>query len=260
MWRTHIPPIHSAHVPTPNMGHPNYEGAHHKPSPDTGEAGRGGWLIGKLIKVFFKYGLVGSAYGGSTVLDVLRMKTPNAEFFVWQRIPAMWLGLLGYLCLGYGAVAHTVLQWFAGLSFITQGGEPAMRGINSLSLPWLNAIFAWPIPNMYFRGILIAKGLGLGARGLALEALVSVKFASLSLLDWYTYLDLASMLIPVGLTLAATVKYLRMARKRNFNEGDECEGRPWSAAQKGWLGFAMLLWLLGGKGKEEFGELFFISS
>lgn len=227
------------------MGHPDYKEVHYKPQVNEKEAELAGWLIGKAFNLFFK-GTFGSiAYGGATVFDTLRMKTATADFFAWQRGPAMWLGLLSILCLATGVPGYYLMLLIGGVLAFFPGGAFVLGGLTYLPIPVLNALLAIPVPAITPRVELMRLILEPGERGQELLALSHSNLAGIPLIEWYTRLDWASLLIPAVLTLLATVKYVRLARARNFIDDDECECLPTSPVLIAWFGFALLLVLLG---------------
>jgi hypothetical protein len=227
-----------AHTP------PDYKGAQYIPPKDeTGEAAGIGRLIGLFIHYFYLLSIKYTMSSGATVLDVLRMRNGTADFFGWKRMRAVWLGLFGYLCLANGLVGALVGQLLALCGLMKPGGVAVFNGLQTLHLLVVNALYSiFLTPSIGPRLDLIRGTTSYGWVG---DVLNGVKFASVSLLDWYSYLDFAAMLIPVGLTVAATVKYARLAKKKNFLGGDLCVGRPWTPAQKGLMAFALLLYVLG---------------
>ena len=255
---------HAAHVHTPNMGHADYKAAHYdwKSWHSKEETEAVGWSIGQAFRWFFTGTFTSIAYGGSTVIDTLRLKTPAADFFEWQRVPGMWLGLLSlallstgcpgyYLMLGIGFLlvfSSGRMKLVVLIAFVLAaafGGDIGSWLGGALPIPVLNALLAIPIPAVQPRLELMGTLLEPAGRGQELMALAQTNLAGASLLQWYTRLDRASLAIPFVLTLVATVKYVRLARARNFIDGDDRECHPASPALVAWFAFALLLVLLG---------------
>jgi len=225
------------------MGHADYKGLQHdyKAWHDPKETGAAGHIIGKAFYWFYKGTFWVAAFAGATVFDTLRMRTPNAEFFHWKRAASMWLGLLGFLLLATGWPGYYLLMILGLALAFMPFGSLALAGLANLPLPLLNALLGVFVPSFEPRLKLMGNLLGLDGRGEELAALANTNLAGVPLAEWYNRLDLGSMLIPVILTLTAAVKYARLARAKDFSEGDECEGRSWSLAEILWLGFAGLL-------------------
>lgn len=238
---------HSAHVPTPHvkLGPNQYEGTKYTPQVDAKEGQTAGLIIGRLFKWFFKGTFWSIGYGGATALDTLRMKTPTAEFFSWKRVAALWLGLLSILLLATGVPGFYLMVLIGAILAFTPGGAFVLWAGTNLPIPTLNALLSIPIPAVGPRVELMELMLEPCGRGQELHTLSHASLGGAPLMEWYTRLDYASLLIPAFLTLVATLKYFRMSRARNFSNGDECEGRPWSAVERLWLVFAVSLVVFG---------------
>ena len=235
---------HSAHLHTPpvKLGPTHYEGTKYTPQVNPEEGKAAGGAIGQVVR-WFLIGTFGSLmYGGASVIDTLRLKTPTAEFFVWHRVPAMWLGLLSLGLLATGWPGYYLMLLICLVLAFASGGAIVLWLGGALPIPVLNALLAIPIPAVGPRLELMGKLLEPAGRGQELTALAHTSLGGVPLLEWYTRLDWASLAIPFVLTLVATVKYIRLARARKFiDDGDDCECLPASPGLTAWFGFGLLV-------------------
>lgn len=235
----------AAHVHPPKMPAADYKSVLYKASSDTGEAASQGRLFRKALIFFFSYVPWAMVYGGAVVLDVLRMKAANAGFFEWQKLAAMWVSLVAYLIYATGVMGAVLAKFLLWLLTLMDVGIFAFHALNAISIFWVNSLYSFCTPTLQARIRLIGQTPILNGKAGVFNFLHTTNLGSVSLLDWYTYVDLASMLIPVGLTLLATVKYLKLPKGVHALGGEECISNAWTPTQHAMLAFAVVLLFLG---------------
>ena len=237
---------HHHHTPTPHVTGPRTEPLKHQSIPDMGEPQRAGgifrWAITWLVKI-----LVGAAaFSGSTVLDLLRMESGSKEFLSWWRLFLMWAGLFGYLGWACGAPGAVVGYFLFAIGGMIPGLNLAIVALHNASFSTLNGLLSIFSPASGFRFVWIKESFGVSNTFEDLQGLTTPRLGGLSLMDLQIYVDWASLLIPVGLTLYATVKFFKL--RNAADETSESVGVAWTLTQKALLAFGLMVLFLGWPG------------
>jgi hypothetical protein len=247
----HIPHGHPIHVNQPP--HINLPKApEYKPVADTGEGKTVGRIAGKLIGwlVFGSAWL--SALSAATVFDLLRMQSAPEGYLSGRRMIMMWAGLLTYLLWGtgvFGSIFLTAFYFFAAMTPLV-GALNALLMIGSPALV-LNSLLSPFVPLVAVRlslmtAVFNTSGSSMaGNRILGLKGLAAPVVGGYSLLDLHFYVDCFSILIPVVLTVLATIKWVKLSREGSGGMGSQVSATAWSGVQKGFLALGAIAVLLG---------------
>ena len=232
---------HHHHTPTPHVTGPRTEPLKPQSIADTGESQRAGrmvrWASTWVVKI-----LVGvTAFSGGNVLDLLRMESASMEFLSWRRLFLIWASLVGYLGWACGAPGAFIAYFLFSIGGLIGGFNLALIALHMCSFPWINGLLStFCSPASAVRFVLIKKSFGDYLALENLQELRTPRLGDLSLMDLQIYVDWASMLIPVGLTLLATVKFFQLRK----NAG-ECVGVAWTPTQKALLTIGVIVLLFG---------------
>lgn len=197
------------------------------------------WAITWVVKI-----LVGAtAFSGATVLDLLRMESASKEFLSWWRLFLMWAGLFGYLAWACGAPGAVIGYFVFAIGGMIPGLNLAVAALHNASFSMLNGLLSIFSPSSGFRFVWIKESFGTSNTFENLQELTTPRLGGLSLMDLQIYVDWASMLIPVGLTLYATVKFFQL--RRAADEGAESIGVAWTLTQQALLAVGVIVLLFG---------------
>ena len=211
-------------------------------------------LVGRLLLKTFVLLFTLVAWNGMTVLDIFRAKRAGRDFYSATMLCKLWGGLMLYLLWGSGLFFYFLLAsgLLGAIGYVADwiifavliGGGLLSR----LSLLQLNAVFTPFFPTIYTRAMLFSGALAHADSVNAADKIAQVRelaaprFGPYSILDLCTWIDWASLLIPVALTILATVKW---AKGRKGYHGGDLEVRSFDLTEKGLIAAGLLVMLLG---------------
>ena len=247
----HIPGGRGLHVnPPPNLHLP--KAPEYKSPQDTGEAARAGALIGKLIRWLVVGTIWPATMGIATVLDLLRMKSAPEGYVSGRRILLVWVGFFSYAIWASGTIGGLFLGAVWAFTCLTPIVNILISSTMIFGSPlFLNSLMSPFVPFVATRLRLMtavfsfAGSSETGNRAAVLNGLATPVFAGYSLLDLHFYVDCASLLIPLYLTILATVKFSKLRKAGSGGIGSQMSASPWTGTQKMLLALGLIVLFLG---------------
>lgn len=248
----HIPHGHPPHLNQPP--HINFPKAPEYKSPQdtTGEVGRAGAMIGKTIRLLVVGTIWPALMGVATVFDLLRMQSAPEGYLRGRRLLLVWVGFFASLIWGSGAIGSLLLTAIWLFTCLVPVVNLAVGGTMVYASPLVfNAIMSPFVPFVAVRMPLMASVFTMtvshGAidRNVSLQGLAKPVLAGYSLLDLHLFVDCASFLIPLYLTILATIKWRKLRNAGSGGTGSQVSAKPWTGAQKALLTLGVVVVLLG---------------